>query len=133
MYPAWILTFLLINAALIVSRRIIHILAACVAVICAVSIIKGHNQPRLEGVISGIYSNPNDLAFAVVLTPSFALAFMITSKGAFKKILWMIGMLASCWRRLFLTASRSGFLNLIILLVRSPGGDFGIRTANVLG
>ena len=54
--------------------------------VCAVAIIKGHNQPRLEGVIGGIYSNPNDLAFAVVLTLPFALAFLVTSKNAVQSI-----------------------------------------------
>ena len=140
MYLAWILTFLLITS-FDRLRRIIHIQAACVAVICAVSIIKGHNQPRLEGVIGGIYSNPNDLAFAVVLTLPFALAFMITSKGAFKKILWMIGMLIML-AALFLTASRAGFLNLIIsstvtlwhfgIRGKRPGLIAGVVLAGVL-
>jgi O-antigen ligase len=140
MYLAWMLTFLLITS-FDRLRRIIHIQAACVAVICAVSIIKGHNQPRLEGVIGGIYSNPNDLAFAVVLTLPFALAFMITSKGAFKKILWMIGMLIML-AALFLTASRAGFLNLIIsstvtlwhfgIRGKRPGLIAGVVLAGVL-
>jgi O-antigen ligase len=140
MYLAWILTFLLITS-FDRLRRIIHIQAACVAVICGVSIIKGHNQPRLEGVIGGIYSNPNDLAFAVVLTLPFALAFMITSKGAFKKILWMIGMLIML-AALFLTASRAGFLNLIIsstvtlwhfgIRGKRPGLIAGVVLAGVL-
>jgi O-antigen ligase len=140
MYLAWILTFLLITS-FDRLRRIIHIQAACVAVICAVSIIKGHNQPRLEGVIGGIYSNPNDLAFAVVLTLPFALAFMITSKGAFKKVMWMLGMLIML-AALFLTASRAGFLNLIIsstvtlwhfgIRGKRPGLIAGVVLAGVL-
>src|SRR5579862_1305206 len=67
MYIIWVLTFLLVTD-LARLRRIVYIQAASVAVISIVSIIKGHSQPRLEGVIGGIYSNPNDLAFAIVLT-----------------------------------------------------------------
>src|SRR6266576_1485800 len=66
-FVAWILTYLLITTSDRL-RKIIFIQAASVVVIAAVSLIKGHNQPRLEGVIGGIYSNPNDLAFAIVLT-----------------------------------------------------------------
>ena len=111
-YVAWILTFLLITS-FDRLRRIIYIQTVSVAVICAISIIKGHDQPRLEGVIGGIYSNPNDLAFAVVLTLPFALAFLVTSKSALKKGLWVLGMLIML-AALFLTASRAGFINLVI-------------------
>lgn len=111
-WVAWMLTFLLITT-FDRLRQIIQIQAASVAVICAVSIIKGYNQPRLEGVIGGIYSNSNDLAFAVVLTLPFALALLITSKGAAKKVLWMLGMLIMM-AAMFLTASRAGFVTLAI-------------------
>ena len=111
-FIAWVLAFLLITSFERL-RRIMYIQASCVAIICAVSIIKGHNQPRLEGVIGGIYSNPNDLAFAVVLTLPLALAFLITSKSMFNKALWVLAMLIMM-AALFLTASRAGFLNLII-------------------
>jgi O-antigen ligase len=111
-WVAWMITFMLITT-FDRLRQIIQIQAACVAVICAISIIKGHNQPRLEGVIGGIYSNPNDLAFAVVLTLPFALAFLVTSKGAAKKLLWVLAMLIMM-AALFLTASRAGFITLLI-------------------
>jgi hypothetical protein len=111
-FIAWTLTFLLITT-FDRLRRIIFIQTASVAVICVISIIKGHNQPRLEGVIGGIYSNPNDLAFAIVLTLPFALAFITTTRSKIGKMLWMSGifvMLAA----LFLTASRAGFIDLVI-------------------
>lgn len=111
-WVAWMLTFLLITTFERL-RRIIYIQAASVAVICTISIIKGHDQPRLEGVIGGIYGNPNDLAFAIVLTLPFALAFLVTSKGAFKKALWGLSMLPMM-AALFLTASRAGFIDLVI-------------------
>ena len=137
---AWMLTFLLITDFKRL-RHIIQIQAVSVAVICAVSIIKGHSRPRLEGVIGGVYSNPNDLAFAIVLTLPFALAFMVTSKGALKKSLWALGMLVMM-AALFLTASRAGFLNLLIsgtvtlwhfgVKGKRPGLIIGVLLAGVL-
>lgn len=109
---AWILTFLLITT-FDRLRRIIFIQTASVAVISVISIIKGHNQPRLEGVIGGIYSNPNDLAFAIVLTLPFALAFIATTSSKIGKMLWISGMLVML-AALFLTASRAGFIDLVI-------------------
>jgi len=111
-FVAWVLTFLLVTTFSRL-RHIIYIQTASVMVICAVSIIKGHSQPRLEGVIGGIYSNPNDLAFAVVLTLPFALAFMLTAKNTFIKSLWLFGMLIMA-STIFLTASRAGFIDLVI-------------------
>ncbi|MFY9648085.1 MAG: O-antigen ligase family protein [Terriglobales bacterium] len=111
-WVAWILTFLLITDFGRL-RQIIEIQAASVAVIATVSIIKGHSQPRLAGVIGGVYSNPNDLAFAMVLTLPFALAFLLTSKGAIGRIFWALAMLIML-AAMILTASRAGFLNLLI-------------------
>ena len=108
----WILTFLLITDFRRL-RRIIYIQSASVAVISLVSIILGHNQPRLEGVIGGIYSNPNDLAFAIVLTLPFCLAFLLTAKGALARLSWIAGMLIM-GLALFMTASRGGFITLVI-------------------
>jgi O-antigen ligase len=75
--------------------------------------VKGHSRPRLEGVIGGIYSNPNDLAFAIVLSLPFMLNFMISSKNRFVKALWGLGILVSA-TALFMTASRAGFIDLVI-------------------
>jgi O-antigen ligase len=111
-WVAWMLTFLLITSFERL-RRIIFIQASSVAVISLVSIIKGHDQPRLEGVLGGIYGNSNDLAFAIVLTLPFALAFLLTSDNIFKKTLWALGMLPMM-AALFLTASRAGFVDLMI-------------------
>ncbi len=111
-FVAWILTFLLITT-FDRLRKIIFIQTASVAVICVISIIKGHNQPRLEGVIGGIYSNPNDLAFAIVLTLPFTLAFLTTTKSKISKVLWLSGILVML-ASLFLTASRAGFIDLVI-------------------
>ncbi len=111
-YVAWVLTFLLVtNFARL--RRVIFIQSASVVVISAVSIIMGHSRPRLDGVIGGIYSNPNDLAFAVVLTLPFCLAFLLTSKKFLIKLGWTGGILIMALT-LFMTASRAGFITLAI-------------------
>jgi O-antigen ligase len=111
-WVAWMLTFLLITDFTRL-RKIITIQAASVSIICIISIIKGHNQPRLEGVIGGVYSNPNDLAFAIVLTLPFTLAFFLTSKNVMLKLFWILSIIPM-FAALFLTASRAGFLNLLI-------------------
>jgi O-antigen ligase len=111
-YIVWVLTFLLVTNFERL-RRIIFIQSASVAVISAVSVIKGHSQPRLEGVIGGIYSNPNDLAFSIVLTLPFCLAFLLTAKSVMVKLLWIVGILVMTFS-LFPTASRGGFITLIV-------------------
>ncbi len=111
-YIAWILTFLLITSFERL-RRIILIQTVSVVLIGVVSIAKGYDQPRLEGVLGGIYGNSNDLAFAIVLTLPFTLAFLLTSDSIFKKVLWGLGMLPMM-AALFLTASRAGFVDLVI-------------------
>jgi len=112
MYVAWILTFLLITT-LTRLRRIIFIQCGSVAVVSLAAILKGHSIPRLNGVIGGFYSNPNDMAFAIVLSLPFCLAFLLTAKGAFRKALWLFGMLCMAVA-LVLTASRAGFIDLLV-------------------
>jgi O-antigen ligase len=111
-YVAWVLTFLVVTDFKKL-RRIVFIQAASVAVIAVVSIAKGYSHPRLEGVLGGIYGNPNDLAFAIVLSLPFCLAFLLSSKNALTKLAWTLSMLAMA-ASLFLTASRAGFIDLVI-------------------
>jgi hypothetical protein len=109
---AWILTFLVVTSFTRL-RRIIYIQSASVAVISVVSVIKGRSHPRLEGVIGGIYSNPNDLAFAIVLCLPFCFAFLLRTRSLPRKAVWGVAMLAMC-TALFLTASRAGFIDLLV-------------------
>ena len=109
---AWVLTFMVItNFARL--RRIIFIQSASVAVIAVVSVLKRGSHPRLEGVIGGIYSNPNDLAFAIVLSLPFCFAFLLSTRSIPRKAAWAGAMLAMCLA-LFMTASRAGFINLLV-------------------
>ena len=111
-YIAWVMVFLLVTT-FDRLRRIIFIQIFSVVVVCAAALIKGHSTPRMEGVLGGIYSNPNDLAFAIVLSMPFALAFMVTAKNALVKVFWLGGMLVMAVA-IFETASRAGFIDLVI-------------------
>jgi O-antigen ligase len=109
---AWVMVFLLITSFGRL-RRIIFIQASSVVVACVAALAKGRGVDRLAGVLGGIYSNPNDLAFAIVLALPFALAFMVTAKSFLVKTVWLGGMLVMLLT-IFVTASRAGFINLVI-------------------
>lgn len=109
---AWVLTFLVVTTFGRL-RRIIFIQSMSVAVIAVVSVLKGRSQPRLEGVIGGIYTNPNDLAFAIVLSLPFCFAFLLSARSVPRKAGWAVSMLAMC-TSLFMTASRAGFIELLV-------------------
>jgi hypothetical protein len=111
-FIAFVLIFLIITT-FDRLRRIIFIQVLSVIVVCAAALIKGHNTPRMEGVLGGIYSNPNDLAFAIVLSMPFALAFLVTAKNALVKVAWLAGILVMAVA-IFETASRAGFIDLVI-------------------
>src|SRR5207302_6932709 len=63
--------------------------------------------------LGGIYSNPNDLAFAIVLTLPLILLLLLTSKSKLIRAGWGLAMVAMMYT-LFLTASRAGFIDLVI-------------------
>ena len=111
-YFAWVLTFLLVTT-LARLRRLILIQAGSVALVSVISVIKGSSHPRLQGALGGIYSNPNDLAFAIVLTLPLILLLLLTSKSNLIRAGWGLAMVAMMYT-LFLTASRAGFIDLVI-------------------
>jgi O-antigen ligase len=111
-YIVWALTFLLVTDVRKL-RRIIFIQAASVPIVCIISLVKGRGVARLDGVLGGIYSNPNDLAFAIVLSLPFCLMFLLTSRKVLSKALWTFGMLVMLLA-LFRTGSRGGFMTLIV-------------------
>ncbi len=81
--------------------------------ITVVSVLKARSHPRLDGVIGGIYSNPNDLAFAIVLSLPFCFAFLLSTRSIPRKATWAASMLVMCGA-LFMTASRAGFIDLLV-------------------
>jgi O-antigen ligase len=109
----WVLTFLVVTNVERL-RRIIFIETASVAVISLISILKGYGHYRLHGALGGIYSNPNDLAFAIVLSLPFCLAFVLRTRSIPRKAAWAIAMVVMA-AALFSTASRGGFVTLLIV------------------
>jgi O-antigen ligase len=109
---AWVLSFIVITNFRRL-KQIIFIQSGSVVAIAVISLLKGRDHPRLEGVIGGIYSNPNDLAFAIVLSLPFCVAFLLQSRSIPRKLIWMLCMLAM-FETLFLTASRGGFITLLV-------------------
>lgn len=93
-------------------RQLLFVQAASMIAVTAISVAKGYHTPRLEGVIGGIFSNPNDLAFAIVLIIPFCMALLITTKSMVGKLAWVAGILIML-PALFLTASRAGFIDLL--------------------
>jgi O-antigen ligase len=111
-YVAWVLTLLVVTNFERL-RRVIYIQAGSVAVISVVTVLKGRTHYRLSGVLGGIYSNPNDLAFAIVLSIPLCLAFLLCARGAMRKVVWVVCMVCMA-TALFQTASRGGFITLIV-------------------
>ena len=93
---------------------ILFVQAASVAAIAFASILHGHvKEGRLQGALSGIYGNPNDLALAIDLTLPLCLALALVTKNIWKKIAWTIAMLAMIYA-VVLTASRGGAIALVV-------------------
>ena len=109
---AWALTFVAVTS-LARLRRVLFIQTASVVVISIVSMIKGASHPRLDGVLGGIYSNPNDLAFAIVLSLPFCLAFLLRTSSLLRKATWTASLLLMI-SALFLTASRGAFITFLV-------------------
>lgn len=111
-YVVWILTFLLVTTFKRL-KKIIFLQSASVAVISSLAIVKGHSVPRLQAVIGGFYSNPNDMAFAIVLSIPFCLAFLLSAHRFVSKAAWCVGLMVMA-AALILTASRAGFIDLVV-------------------
>jgi putative inorganic carbon (HCO3(-)) transporter len=95
-------------------RRLLLIQGASVAVISAVAVWKGHMLGgRLAGVLNGNYSNPNDLALAIVISLPLCLALLFRSRTIPAKVAWSVAALVMAYA-VFLTGSRGGFLALAV-------------------
>ena len=96
--------------------RLILVQAASIALIAAISVWKGHLMSRrLAGLLSGNYSNPNDLALAIVISLPLCLALLLSSRSTFSKVAWVLAMGVMTYA-VFLTGSRGGFFSLLVTL-----------------
>jgi len=97
-------------------KALIFTQAVSVAAIAAVTIWKGRLiLGRLEGVLAGSYSDPNDLALAIVISLPLCLVLLFLSKRWLSKILWSVSLLMMTYAAL-LTGSRGGFLALVVVV-----------------
>ena len=95
-------------------RLLIVIQATSVAVVAASAVLKGRLLVgRLEGVLGGNYSNPNDLALAIIISLPLCVALMLLSKSRLRRVAWALAILVMTYV-VFLTGSRGGFIGLIV-------------------
>jgi O-antigen ligase len=98
-------------------RWIFFLQAASVATIAIASIISRQTiVGRLEGVLQGIYQDPNDLAVLIDLTLPLCLALALTTGNFWKKLAWIAMMFAMLYV-VFLTASRAGAVALAVAVL----------------
>jgi O-antigen ligase len=120
---------ILMPSAVSTSRhlcRLILVQAASVAAIAGVTVWNGRLVGRrLEGVLGGFYTNPNDLALAIVISLPLCLALLLLSKAWVWKVAWASAMLVMI-DAVFLTGSRGGFISLIVVTAVSLW-EFAIR------
>jgi O-antigen ligase len=91
-------------------RKILFWHVASAAVIAAVAVVKFRQAGgRLEGVLNGDYSNPNDFALMLVIALPICLAFMLRSRNNLVKLIWL-GCFGVMTYAVVLSASRSGTL-----------------------
>jgi hypothetical protein len=64
-------------------------------------------------VLNGNYANPNDLAFAIVLSLPLCLVLAFVARNKFSKAVWAAAMAVMAYA-VFLTASRGGFVCFIV-------------------
>jgi putative inorganic carbon (HCO3(-)) transporter len=107
-------------------RLLIFTQAISVAAIAAVVIWKGRLLVgRLEGILGGEYTDPNDLALAIILSLPLCLALLFLSRNWIWKTFWSVSMLVMTYA-IFLTGSRGGFVALLVVTVICLW-EFGIR------
>jgi len=95
-------------------RRLFFIQATAVTMVAVVSVLLNHGKhDRLYGIQNGILENPNDLAINIAITFPLCVAFLLSSKGMFKKVLWSIGLIFMLYA-VYATLSRSGLIAMIM-------------------
>jgi putative inorganic carbon (HCO3(-)) transporter len=112
-----LIVVLMINSAVSTSQRLralIFTQALSVSAIAFVIIWKGRLlSGRLEGIFGGNYSDPNDLALAIIISLPLCSALLFVSRNRLWKTLWSISIFVMLCA-VFMTGSRGGFLALLI-------------------
>ncbi len=96
-------------------RMLIFTQAASAAVMAGVTLWKGRSvEGRLEGILGGNYSDPNDLALSFVISIPLCLAFVFLARSWFWKAFWTAAIMAMT-AAILETGSRGGFLALVVM------------------
>lgn len=105
-------------------KKLFWVQAAALAFMTFASVL-AHRHGRMEGVLGGVFENPNDLAINIALNWPFCFAFFLLAKKGWKKALWAFGMFVMVIG-VVLTYSRSGIIATILCVVMSLY-QFGIK------
>jgi putative inorganic carbon (hco3(-)) transporter len=124
-----LMVFFAITATVSTLRRLRWILftqAISALAIAVVAIWKGRQiLGRLDGILGGNYSDPNDMALAILIAIPLCLGLLFLSKNWFWKFLWSVSILLMTYA-VFQSGSRSGFLALVVAAVVFLW-DFAVR------
>jgi O-antigen ligase len=124
-----LIIFIVIVTAVNTARRlrgIILVQSASVVAVASVAVWRGRlSAGRLEGLLGGSYTNPNDLALSAVLTLPLCLALLFVSRSRLERAAWTAAILLLIYTML-LTGSRGGFLSLAVAFAMCLW-EFGIR------
>lgn len=124
-----LMVVLVVTAAVTTVGRLMALMfcqAASVAAIAAVALWKGRLiLGRLEGTLNGNYSDPNDLALAIIMSLPLCLVLLLATRNWFLKILWSVSLLVMTYAVLR-TGSRGGFLALTVVAAVCLW-EFGVR------
>jgi putative inorganic carbon (hco3(-)) transporter len=95
-------------------RTLLIVQAGAVAVMTWASVIlHPGGLVRMQGVLGGIFENPNDLAVSIAVNWPLVLALMLMSRGPIMKGLWALG-LGGMLYGVVATYSRSGSIAMLI-------------------
>jgi O-antigen ligase len=104
--------------SLVRLRRLLYVQTASVVVMALLaavgygSSIKSAIGPRMEGVVGGVFGNPNDFALALAMAFPFVFVFGLRSRNMAWKITWVAAMLLIVFI-VMSTLSRGGLLALM--------------------
>jgi O-antigen ligase len=95
-------------------RTLFFIQAASVSAVAFASVVLNHGKfDRLYGIQQGILNNPNDLAINIAINFPLCVAFLLMTRGIFKKTLWGIGLVVMLYA-VYATYSRSGLVAMVM-------------------
>jgi len=95
-------------------KKLLLIQSATIALVTIASVLVHHTEEgRLMGIQKGILENPNDLAINIAISFPLCLAFLLGSKGAWRKLFWTISLVFMIYA-VIATYSRSGLIALLI-------------------